>query len=121
MEETTLISNWNHLRKNIAQSQMISVIILAVALFLVATGQLASASNEVKLFALAVVATTGILSLISQFAVIREAAAVTQDLASAKTNTGKLISVSGSYLKLTQFVMVVFAIAVFVLLVLAIY
>jgi hypothetical protein len=31
MEEATLINNWNHLRKNIAQSQMISVIILAVA------------------------------------------------------------------------------------------
>jgi lysylphosphatidylglycerol synthetase-like protein (DUF2156 family) len=121
MEEATLINNWNHLRKNIAQSQMISVIILAVAVVLVATGQFANASNMVKLFALTVVATTGILSLISQFAVIREAAAVTQDLASAKSETGKLISVSGSYLKLTQLVMVVFAVAVFVLLALAIY
>lgn len=121
MDEATLVKKWNTLRKDIAQSQMISVVMLAVVLVLVATGQFADASNEVKLFALAVLGTTGALSLISQLAVIREANAVTKDLASAKSDVGKLISVSGAYLRLTQVVMVLFAIVIFGLLILAIY
>jgi hypothetical protein len=73
------------------------------------------------LLALAAVATTGILSLISQLAIVREASMVVKDLAKAKTNTGKIIAASGSYLQLTQVVMVGFAIALFAVMVVAIY
>jgi hypothetical protein len=61
------------------------------------------------------------LSLISQLAIVREASMVVKDLAKAKTNTGKIIAASGSYLQLTQVVMVGFAIALFAVMAVAIY
>ena len=70
---------------------------------------------------LAAVGTTGILSLISQLAIIREAGMIVKDLAKAKTNTGKIIAASGSYLQLTQVVMVLFGIGLFALIVSAIW
>jgi hypothetical protein len=97
------------------------VIIISAVVALIATGQFATASDEVRLAALAAVGTTGILSLISQFAIIREASMVVKDLAKAKSNTGKIIAASGAYVQLTHVVMVVLAIGLFVLLALAIY
>lgn len=121
MDEVTLINTWNAQRKSIAYSQLVSVIIISAVVALIATGQFVTTSDEVRLAALAAVGTTGILSLISQFAIIREASMVVKDLAKAKSNTGKIIAASGAYLQLTQVVMVVFAIGLFVLLALAIY
>jgi hypothetical protein len=46
---------------------------------------------------------------------------VVKDLSKAKTNTGKIIAASGSYLQLTQVVMVGFAIALFAVMAVAIY
>lgn len=121
MDEVTLINIWNTQRKNIAKSQLVSVIIITAVVYLIATGAFASTTDEIRLVALAAVGTTGILSLISQLAIIREAAMVVKDLAKAKSNTGKIIAASGSYLQLTQVVMVAFAILLFALMVVAIY
>ena len=121
MDEVTLINIWNAQRKSIAHAQLVSVIIISAVVALIATGQFATTSDEVRLAALAAVGTTGILSLISQFAIIREASMVVKDLAKAKSNTGKIIAASGVYLQLTQAVMVVFALGLFVVLALAIY
>ena len=121
MDEVTLINIWNAQRKNIAKAQLSSVIIITAVVYLISTGAFASTTDEIRLAALAAVGTTGILSLISQLAIIREASMVVKDLAKAKTNTGKIIAASGSYLQLTQVVMVVFGIGLFVLLALAIY
>jgi len=121
MDEATLINTWNAQRKSIAHSQLVSVIIISAVVALVATGQFVTATDEVRLAALVAVGTTGILSLISQFAIIREASMVVKDLAKAKSNTGKIIGASGAYLQLTAAVMVVFAIGLFVTLVQAIY
>lgn len=100
---------------------MSSVIILAVALFLAATGSFIEASAEVKAFAVAVVFSTGSLSLINQFAAIREGSAVITDLAGGTSATEKTLAGSKNFLRLTQIVMTVFAIVTFVLFVLAIY
>lgn len=121
MDEATLVNIWNAKRKSIAHSQIVSVIMIATVVALVATGQFANTSDEIRLLALTAVATTGILSLISQLAIVREASMVVKDLAKAKTNTGKIIAASGSYLQLTQVVMVVFAIALFAVMAVAIY
>jgi lysylphosphatidylglycerol synthetase-like protein (DUF2156 family) len=121
MDEATLINTWNAQRKSIAHSQLVSVIIISAVVALVATGQFATTTDEVRLAALVAVGTTGLLSLISQFAIIREASMVVKDLAKAKSNTGKIIGASGAYLQLTAVVMVVFAIGLFVTLVQAIY
>jgi lysylphosphatidylglycerol synthetase-like protein (DUF2156 family) len=121
MNEKELIQTWNEQRNNLVKSQFVSVVIIGIALVLLATGQFTNASDQVKLFALAAVGTTGILSLISQLAIVREASMVVKDLAGATTNTGKIIAASGSYVGLTQAVMVIFGIAIFALLALAIY
>ena len=121
MDEVTLINIWNAQRKSIAHAQLVSVIIISAVVALIATGQFATTSDEVRLAALIAVGTTGILSLISQFAIIREANMVVKDLAKAKSNTGKIIAASGGYLQLTQVVMVVFAIGLFAALAVAIY
>jgi lysylphosphatidylglycerol synthetase-like protein (DUF2156 family) len=121
MDEVTLINIWNAQRKSIAHAQLVSVIIISAVVALIATGQFATSSDEVRLAALVAVGTTGILSLISQFAIIREASMVVKDLAKAKSNTGKIIAASGAYLQLTQVVMVVFAIGLFAALAVAIY
>jgi len=121
MDEVTLINIWNAQRKSIAHAQLVSVIIISAVVALIATGQFATTSDEVRLAALVAVGTTGILSLISQFAIIREASMVVIDLAKAKSNTGKIIAASAAYLQLTQVVMVVFAIGLFAALAVAIY
>ena len=121
MDEVTLINIWNAQRKSIAHAQLVSVIIISAVVALIATGQFATTSDEVRLAALVAVGTTGILSLISQFAIIREASMVVKDLAKAKSNTGKIIAASGGYLQLTQVVMVVFALGLFAALAVAIY
>jgi len=121
MDTSSPTGTWNTLRTSIIQAQMSSVIILAVALALVATGQFAGAPLFVKLFALVVVAGTGFLSLVSQFAAIREGMAVVTDLAGATSATEKAIAGSAGYLKLTQVVLVLIAVATIVVLVLAIF
>jgi hypothetical protein len=121
MDEATLINIWNNQRKNIAKSQLVSVIIITAVVYLIATNQFASTTDEVRLVALAAVGTTGILSLISQLAIIREASMIAKDLAKAKSNTGKIIANSTGYLQLTQVVMVIFAIGLFALMAVAIY
>ncbi|MFM1985909.1 MAG: hypothetical protein RIS18_126, partial [Actinomycetota bacterium] len=121
MDEVTLINIWNAQRKSIAHAQIVSVIIISAVVALIATGQFATAADDVKIAALAAVGTTGILSLISQFAVIREARMIVKDLAKAKSNTGKIIAASDSYLQLTQVVMVIFGIGLFALLASAIW
>ena len=121
MDEVTLINIWNAQRKSIAHAQLVSVIIISAVVALIATGQFATTSDEVRLATLIAVGTTGILSLISQFAIIREASMVVKDLAKAKSNTGKIIAASGGYLQLTQVVMVIFAIGLFAALAVAIY
>ena len=121
MDEATLVNIWNAKRKSIAHSQIVSVIMIATVVALVATGQFANTTDEIRLLALTAVATTGILSLISQLAIVREASMVVKDLAKAKTKTGKIIAASGSYLQLTQVVMVGFAIALFAVMAVAIY
>ena len=121
MDEATLVNIWNAKRKSIAHSQIVSVIMIATVVALVATGQFANTTDEIRLLALTAVATTGILSLISQLAIVREASMVVKDLAKAKTNTGKIIAASGTYLQLTQVVMVVFSLALFAVMAIAIY
>jgi hypothetical protein len=121
MDEATLINIWNAQRKSIAKSQLVSVIIISVVVYLAAAGAFVSAADEIKLFALVAVATTGILSLISQLAIVREAGMIVKDLAKAKSATGKIIAASGGYLQLTQVVMIAFAIGLFAVMVSAIY
>jgi len=121
MDSSALVGTWNTLRKSIINSQMSSVIILSVALALVATGQFINATAEVKLFAVTVLVTTGALSLINQFAAIREGSALIKDMKTSGSALETAIASSARFVSLTQVAMAVFAVATIVLFVIAIY
>jgi lysylphosphatidylglycerol synthetase-like protein (DUF2156 family) len=121
VETAHFIGTWTILRKSIVQSQMLSVIVLAVALALVATGQFMDATLEVKVFALTVLVTTGALSVINQFAAIREGFAVAKDLSGATSATEMVIASSVKFLRLTQVMLIVFSLTTLVFFVLAIF
>ena len=121
MDSSALITTWNTLRNTIIKSQMSSVIILAIALYLVATGAFADATAEVKLFAVAVVVTTGALSLINQFAAIREGSALIKDMKASGSALETSIASSARFVGLTQAALAMSALATLVLFVVAIY
>jgi hypothetical protein len=121
MDSTALVATWNTLRKSIINSQMSSVIMLAVVLYLVATGQFVDSSAEVKLFAVAVLVTTGALSLINQLAAIREGSALIKDMKASGSALETAIASSARFVNLTQVAIAIFAIVTIVLFVVAIY
>ncbi len=121
MDSASLINNWNTLRKSIIQSQMSSVIILAVALYLVATGAFLGADFAVKLFAVVVLVSTGALSIVNQFAAMREGAAVVKDLSASGSAIEKVIAASARYVQLTQALMMAFALVIIIVFALAIF
>ena len=117
MNEKDLVDTWNDMRKQIIQAQFQSVIALSVVTVLSVMGYFSGVSTTVALLALAFLVTVGSLGVLNQFAIIREAKALVEDLKghSAQGAMGKTISGSGSYLTLTQGLMVVFSIALVVL------
>ena len=117
MNEKDLVDTWNDMRKQIIQAQFQSVIALSVVTVLSVMGYFSGVSTTVALLALAFLVTVGSLGVLNQFAIIREAKALVEDLKghSALGAMGKTISGSGSYLTLTQVLMAVFSIALVVL------
>ena len=117
MNEKDLVETWNDMRKQIIQAQFQSVIALSVVTVLSVMGYFSGVSATVALLALAFLVTVGSLGVLNQFAIIREAKALVEDLKghSAQGAMGKTISGSGSYLTLTQVLMAVFSIALVVL------
>lgn len=117
MNEKDLVDTWNDMRKQIIQAQFQSVIALSVVTVLSVMGYFSGVSTTVALLALAFLVTVGSLGVLNQFAIIREAKALVEDLKghSAQGAMGRTISGSGSYLTLTQGLMAVFSIALIVL------
>jgi len=117
MNEKDLVDTWNDMRKQIIQAQFQSVIALSVVTVLSVMGYFSGVSTTVALLALAFLVTVGSLGVLNQFAIIREAKALVEDLKghSAQGAMGETISGSGSYLTLTQGLMAVFSIALVVL------
>jgi hypothetical protein len=117
MNEKDLVETWNDMRKQIIQAQFQSVIALSVVTVLSVMGYFSGVSTTVALLALVFLVTVGSLGVLNQFAIIREAKALVEDLKghSAQGAMGQTISGSGSYLNLTQGLMAVFSIALVVL------
>ena len=117
MNEKDLVDTWNDMRKQIIQAQFQSGIALSVVTVLSVMGYFSGVSTTVALLALAFLVTVGSLGVLNQFAIIREAKALVEDLKGHSTQgaMGRTISGSGSYLTLTQGLMAVFSIALVVL------
>jgi hypothetical protein len=116
VNEENLVNLWNDKRRQLIQAQLHSVIGLSVLTVLAVMGYFSTATTSAALFALVFIVTVGGLGLLSQFAVIREAKSVVQELSDQKASgaVANTIASSGRYLTLTQGLMTVFSIALLV-------
>jgi hypothetical protein len=123
MNEEELIETWNKQRAQIIKAQKQPVLVLIAAFVVSALGYFDKASDEAKLFALVVVAVTGLLTTLNQYAAIREGEAVCDDLAkiSKKSALAGKIANSRSFVSATAVLIVVLDVAVFVVAYLAIF
>jgi hypothetical protein len=122
MTEKDLVELWNDKRRQIISAQLPSVIALSVITVVAMMGYFEGAYTYAMSFAALFLVTVGSLSLLNQFAVIREAKSIVRDLQALDNASGvaKDIAASGSYLRYTQVLMVVFSLALLVALILII-
>ncbi len=117
MSELDLVKIWNEKRNQITNAQMGPTVVLAVVITLTALGKFNGANHAVKFFSLGVVAASGILATISQYAAMREASALCDDLSEIK-DLGRLattITNSKGFVSLTIVAIVGLDVGVFAL------
>jgi hypothetical protein len=116
MNEKDLVELWNDKRRQIISAQMPSVIALAVITVMAMMGYFDGAYPYADTFAALFLVTVGSLSVLNQFAVIREAQSVVKDLQDIKdlSRVAQNITASGSYLIYTRILMAVFSLALLI-------
>ena len=116
MNEKDLVELWNDKRRQIISAQMPSVIALAVITVMAMMGYFDDADSYASTFAALFLVTVGSLSVLNQFAVIREAQSVVKDLQDIKdlSRVAQNITASGSYLIYTRVLMAVFSLALLI-------
>lgn len=80
MDERDLIKQWNAMRSQIIMSQMAPALVLIATFVLAIYGKFDGASTAAAYLTVVVVAVTGILATISQYAAVREGEALLADL-----------------------------------------
>ena len=117
MEERHLLQLWNEKRSQIISAQVAPALVLIGVMVLAAQGTFADASDAARYLAIAVAGVTGFLAMISQYAAIREAEALIQDLGKI-TNASALskkIASSREFLSLTAIAIVLLGLVMFAL------
>ena len=117
MEERHLLQLWNEKRSQIISAQVAPALVLIGVMVLAAQGTFADASDAARYLAIAVAGVTGFLAMISQYAAIREAEALIQDLgkiANASALSKKIAS-SREFLSLTAIAVVLLGLVMFAL------
>ena len=119
MNEKDLLQLWNTKRTHIINAQIAPTLLLIGVFVLAAYGKFEMATDATKYLTIGVVAATGILAIISQYAAIREAEALIADLKKVDkpSKLSKKISDSGELLKLSAVAVVGLGAAVFALVV----
>ena len=119
MNEKDLLQLWNTKRTHIINAQIAPTLLLIGVFVLAAYGKFEMATDATKYLTIGVVAATGILAIISQYAAIREAEALIADLKKIDkpSKLSKKISDSGELLKLSALAVVGLGAAVFALVV----
>ncbi len=119
MDEKALLSLWNEKRMQIIVAQIAPALVLIAVIVLAAQGTFATASDSARFLAIAVAAITGILAIISQIAVIREAEALIADLSEIEnaSKLSKKIAASKSFLSLTLVAIIALGLIIFGLIV----
>lgn len=122
MDEKALLELWNIKRSQVIHAQLAPSIVLIGILALAAFGKFDMASSNVQYLAIGIVLASGILSIIAQFAAIREAEAVVRELKTIQNPTllGKKVSQSGMLLSLTTFATVGLGLLTYVLVISAV-
>jgi hypothetical protein len=117
MNELALLKLWNQKRTQIIQAQVAPALVLIAIMVLSALGLFEKANDGAKYLALGVAAVTGILSMITQYATIREAEVLIVDLKRTKDSSGlsKKIADSRGLVSLTAIAIVGMGIAIFAL------
>lgn len=115
MNEKALLELWNQKRSQIITAQVAPTLMLISILVVSALGYFADASDSAKVLAIGVAAATGILSVISQYAAIREAKALIADVKKLDKPSAlaKTIGESDVFLALTAIAIVALSLAVF--------
>ena len=117
MEERHLLQLWNEKRSQIISAQVAPALVLIGVMVLAAQGTFTDASDAARYLAIAVAGVTGFLAMISQYAAIREAEALIQDLGKI-TNASALskkIASSREFLSLTAIAVVLLGLVMFAL------
>ena len=119
MNEKELLQLWNTKRTHIINAQIAPTLLLIGVFVLAAYGKFEMATDATKYLTVGVVAATGILAIISQYAAIREAEALISDLKKVDkpSKLSKKISDSGELLKLSALAVIGLGVAVFALVV----
>jgi asparagine N-glycosylation enzyme membrane subunit Stt3 len=122
MDEKNLLDLWNTKRSQIIKAQMAPNLMLIGIFVLAAFGKFDGATDAAKYLAIGVAATTGILSMITQYATIREAEALIVDLkrVTNPSELSKKIATSRGLVSLFAIAIVGLGIAVFALVVWAV-
>ena len=117
MDEKDLIKLWNSMRSQIITAQMAPTFLLISVFVLAAFGKFEAASDAVKYLTVGVAAATGILTIISQYATIREAESLVVDLKNVNKPSAlaKKISESRELLTLASVAVVGLGVGVFAL------
>lgn len=115
MDEKDLIKLWNTMRSQIITAQMAPTFLLISVYVLAAFGKFEAAPDSVKYLTIGVAAATGILSIISQYATIREGGSLIVDLKrlTKPSEIAKKISESGQLLTLSAAAVVGLGVATF--------
>lgn len=119
MDEKGLLELWNTKRTQIISAQMAPNLMLIGVFVLAAYGKFEMATDATKYLTIGVVAATGILAIISQFAAIREAESLILDLKrlDKSSELSKKIAGSRHLLSLSSIAVVGLGVAVFALVV----
>lgn len=103
MSEYELLKLWNQKRLQLVAAQIGPAAVLAVVTVLAVQGKFMDASTTAKALAIAVTGVTGLLAIITQYAIIRESESLVQDLAKVKDSSALSKKIAGSrdFLSLT--------------------
>ncbi|MCX6453956.1 MAG: hypothetical protein NTV53_03170 [Actinobacteria bacterium] len=122
MDEKGLLELWNTKRSQVINAQIAPTLMLIGVFVAAVFGKFETASDGAKYLTIGVAAATGILAIISQYAIIREAEVLLVDLKRLENSTelSKRISISRGLLSMSAIAIVGLGLAVFALVVWAV-
>jgi hypothetical protein len=111
MTEKDLVELWNDKRKQIIAAQLHSVIAIAVISVVALQGLFEGEYSYAISFAATFLITVGALSVLNQFAIIREARSLVLDIKNIQnpSHLSRDIAKSGGYLNATAAILVIFS------------